>query len=395
MEIAARMMNRDGAASVTPAAVAKVTGLTRNALYYYYRDKESLLLSCYLAAAEHQFAVAEAARSDSGAPEDRLARLVNDLLAPDVALAILHDLDLLPESDAAVVRDLQSRTVAAVASIFEDGASDQSFRPVPAATAAHVLLGMADWARLWQTWVTLGEEAGAAEPGPPGDVREAILRSLLHGFTDTRLELQRPPEVSELLAERIDVLDREAVGEQKRLALLGIASRLFNLRGIDATSIDDIARAADATKGLIYSHFRNKAALVDACYDRAFDLYERFADAAESAGGIGALESLAWPMHLCAQALLSRTPPLMLQAGVTALPQRHRRRAMALAARFRGDMTVAIENGLASSASMDFIELSAGSFFWIPRWHEEAEQIGPYELGDRIVDLLVHGVLKR
>jgi len=248
---------------------------------------------------------------------------------------------------------------------------------------------MVDWARLWDTWRDSGPET------PDGHVRrtKAIVDSLLLGFrADDAPQPAAPPVVDTLLDTSVDVLDRESIGAQKRDALLGVASRLFNRRGIGTTAIDDIALAARATKGFVYHHFASKGELVDACYDRAFNQYDDFANAAEAAGGIGAIESLTWPMHLNAQVLLTPTPPLVLQSGAATLPARHRARARAIADRFRRDMHCAIDRGIAHPFAMDFIELSAGAFFWIPRWEEAARTIGAYALGSEIVDLLSNGV---
>lgn len=53
-----------------------------------------------------------------------------------------------------------------------------------------------------------------------------------------------------------------------RAAILTAASRLFARRGIEATSLDDIARAIGFTKGAIYASFPSKRALVDAVVER-------------------------------------------------------------------------------------------------------------------------------
>ena len=44
----------------------------------------------------------------------------------------------------------------------------------------------------------------------------------------------------------------------RREQLLGEAARLFGKQGYDATSTDQIARAAGLTKGALYHHFKNK-----------------------------------------------------------------------------------------------------------------------------------------
>ncbi len=61
----------------------------------------------------------------------------------------------------------------------------------------------------------------------------------------------------------------KAEAEQTRERLLDIAETLFAARGLGATSLEDIARAADLTRGAVYWHFDNKYALFDAIYARA------------------------------------------------------------------------------------------------------------------------------
>ncbi|MEO8450965.1 MAG: TetR family transcriptional regulator [Gemmatimonadota bacterium] len=53
-----------------------------------------------------------------------------------------------------------------------------------------------------------------------------------------------------------------------RDALIAAATRLFASRGIEATSLDDVAEAAGFTKGAIYASFPNKRALFDAIFER-------------------------------------------------------------------------------------------------------------------------------
>jgi TetR/AcrR family transcriptional repressor of nem operon len=50
-------------------------------------------------------------------------------------------------------------------------------------------------------------------------------------------------------------------------ALLEVATRLFRTQGYDATSIDDICRAAGVTKGALFHYFANKQAIAAACLE--------------------------------------------------------------------------------------------------------------------------------
>ncbi len=47
--------------------------------------------------------------------------------------------------------------------------------------------------------------------------------------------------------------------------LLGAAERLFAEHGYDATSVEDVARAAGVTRPIVYDHFRDKATMFLAC----------------------------------------------------------------------------------------------------------------------------------
>ena len=53
-----------------------------------------------------------------------------------------------------------------------------------------------------------------------------------------------------------------------RASLLDAAERLFQAKGVSGTSLNDIAQAAGTTRGAIYWHFKDKAALFNAMMDR-------------------------------------------------------------------------------------------------------------------------------
>ena len=63
-------------------------------------------------------------------------------------------------------------------------------------------------------------------------------------------------------------LTQQARKAKTREAIVAAATRRFALRGVDATSLDDVAEAAGFTKGAIYANFPNKRALVDAVIER-------------------------------------------------------------------------------------------------------------------------------
>ena len=55
-------------------------------------------------------------------------------------------------------------------------------------------------------------------------------------------------------------------------ALLAAAAALVAERGIEGTTIADIAARADASVGAVYHHFRDKKAITHALFDRYCEL---------------------------------------------------------------------------------------------------------------------------
>ena len=54
-------------------------------------------------------------------------------------------------------------------------------------------------------------------------------------------------------------------------SLVEVAARVFNERGYDATSMEDLSAAAGITKSSFYHHVRGKEALLRAALERALD----------------------------------------------------------------------------------------------------------------------------
>lgn len=82
-------------------------------------------------------------------------------------------------------------------------------------------------------------------------------------------------------------LSKESRGEQ----LLDIAERLIVANGYEATSIEDIARAAGVTRPILYDHFGSKEGMLLACCRRARSQFEASLTAALSGaeGDVAAL----------------------------------------------------------------------------------------------------------
>src|SRR5258707_13833540 len=62
--------------------------------------------------------------------------------------------------------------------------------------------------------------------------------------------------------------------EVRAKQLLDVAEDLFAHRGYEATTIGDIARAADVTRPIVYEHYKSKEGMYVACVQRARTEFE-------------------------------------------------------------------------------------------------------------------------
>ena len=60
-------------------------------------------------------------------------------------------------------------------------------------------------------------------------------------------------------------------GEKTKNKILLIAEKLFAKKGFDGTSVQDIAKAAEVNKALIYYHFKNKQDIIDSLFRQTLD----------------------------------------------------------------------------------------------------------------------------
>ena len=92
---------------------------------------------------------------------------------------------------------------------------------------------------------------------------------------------------------RGSLFSREEAAAMKTEELLRTASRLFNRKGIDATSLDEIGAAVGATKSVVYHYLTDKPDLVAQCYRRAFALGDKVLAAMEEVEGDGFARAVA------------------------------------------------------------------------------------------------------
>lgn len=394
LQEAARQIIERGAGALNLNDIAETVGLSRNTLYYYVSDRFELLFLSYLRSCEEMTADIDAAVESGARPAERLTLVIEKIFAREGApLAVLSDLDVLPDPQRATIAELNQRNVDTIARLIRDGVAEGQFRPVNTVISAQCLMGMIGWARMSSIWLGLSDSLRTRRK-----TALAINDLILNGIA------ARPDpafhcgvDIARLDARIFNAFDKAQASEQKASQLINAASLLFNRRGCDGASLDEVSASVGATKGAIYHYFEDKNDLVTRCYERAFGQYARFVETAVEQGRDG-LDQALHVLHLNCQAQAGTTPPLMPQPGLFALPDQASRElirsARAVWASCQEMVDLGMADGSVRNVSSSTVTMAAtGAFLWLPKWLPAEGAENPMRLADQICDVMRDGLL--
>lgn len=268
---AARHLNVHGLTDSSLRDIAAELGISRAALYYYIEDREDLVFQVYRRTCEllarHLGEAVAAGPNGLDVVQTFVARAVS----PDEPeLVALNEMGVLRDTDRETVLALYEGVVSRLTGILEAGATTGDIRvcdyPVVARTILSLILGAAVMIR----WPMDGVDLPQLDRKLFADTLTDILAN---GWVVDRTAKINPPviDLTPLRPRTVAAFDRKGLAEAKRDQILLTASRLFNRKGIDGTSLDEIAAELSATKRTLYQYVGDKQAIVSACYGRLVD----------------------------------------------------------------------------------------------------------------------------
>ena len=265
---AARQLNAHGVTDSSLRDIAAELGISRAALYYYIEDREDLVFQVYRRTCEllaRDLGEAVAARPCT---LEVIQTFVARAVSPDEPeLVALNEMGILRDADRETVLAIYEGVASRLTGILEAGAKKGDVRvcdyPVVARTILSLILGAAVMIR----WPMDGVEVPQLDRQRFADTLTDVLAN---GWVVDRTAKTNPPviDLGPLRPRTVAAFDRKGLAEAKRDQILLTASRLFNRKGVDGTSLDEIAAALTTTKRTLYQYVGDKQAIVSACYDR-------------------------------------------------------------------------------------------------------------------------------
>ena len=155
LDVAARLFIERGFGSTNIRDIADALGVTRTAVYYYFRSKDDILVtfSERILRASKDFTTQLATRTDLD-PEEALRRLVEHhaglILSRPLEFRVGdRDERHLPSKHRAAIRAARRAVLDNFAQVITRGIRLRRLRAVDARVAAFSLIGMCSWAAWW------------------------------------------------------------------------------------------------------------------------------------------------------------------------------------------------------------------------------------------------------
>jgi AcrR family transcriptional regulator len=386
---AAKALNHRGVSHTSLAEIAQRVGVSRAALYYYFEDQEDLVFQCYRQSCELMGRMLREAEQRGGDAFAIIDAFVDGMLREDEAeFAALSEMAYLRPDQHSIILGLYDSIHANVAAILRNGAARGETRPCDFRIVAQAIIGLVSWiplARRWRTRETLSDTDLVA-------ATKELLRSGVAADRRAEVSYRRfdltPPGVP---VNRI--FDSEVLASARRESLLAAASWLFNLKGVDATSLEEIALSRGVTKKVVYHNVGDKETLVTECYRRSFRIYEEIQARGREYNG-PRIEAVCAQTHALAESSLrDDIAPLAPLAGFESLPEATREEIHASAGRMMESSLVSYRAGQAEGSirplnTRAILSMLPGVFESLPKWFDsfDSEERGraPAELAELV-----------
>ncbi len=326
---AARLFNTKGSRGTTLHDIAQSLGLTKSSLYHYVETKQELIYQCYMATIDRHNSALDAIDLAGGTTLQRLSAFylqhVDDWLSAQRGQgpysAALLEVASLKDGHREEVQRRYTALFTRLRQTVRDGIAEGSVRDCEATSATRAFLGsLPSWSLSWLQRVPLDDV--------PEIARQA-LDIVLHGLHAGPGTYKPSALVLEDTSSKrpSGFLSREEDSRQKQAAFTRAGTAFFNRKGFKSTSLDEISKYLDVSKGAFYYYIKNKEDLLYNCYTFTLDTTQRVHEtvAANPGNGMQKVEQVCRRLFIVEN---SDAGPLIRFTTITALPKARRARVL-------------------------------------------------------------------
>lgn len=373
LQAAAACLNERGVSQTSLSAIAARVGVSRAALYYYVRDQQDLVFQCYAQACEVMARRLGLARTQGAGALGIIDSFIDSMVIGDEPeIAVLSETAYLREEQRQVIQSLHASIMGELCDVLDTGMAHGEIRTLASPIVAQAIIGLVSWTPIARRWPTTMNIDGA-------DLVEAIKTICMAGVAaDRRPEFDYEPFSLPVPSIALkDLFDTDLLNRAKQEALLAAASWQFNMKGIEATSLEEIAQKVGVTPKVIYHNVGDKETLVAGCYRRAFDFYLSLAQRGSSYQG-SRLQALCAVVHALAESTLrEELAPLTPLAGFDSMPADAQQEIQDAAARLLATHVRLYADGQAEGSLRQFdihavLSIRHATHEWLPKWYGEA-----------------------
>lgn len=182
----------------------------------------------------------------------------------------------------------------------------------------------------------------------------------------------------------------------KRQAVLKEAGRAFGKRGYHNTSLDDVAKALQVSKGTLYNYVKDKQEILYECHAISYNLGQRAIEHGRQSGVTGA-EILRESLVTYIRSLTEELGSFAVLMEVDALRPSDRVKAVKYRDAFESEFVSMVKLGIADGSLRETdpklaVYTVMGAINWLPRWYSPEGRLSGEEVAVQMTDLLVNGL---
>lgn len=195
-----------------------------------------------------------------------------------------------------------------------------------------------------------------------------------------------------------NLLTDESVQKIKRAAVLKEAGRAFGKRGYHNTSLDDVAKALQVSKGTLYNYVRDKQEMLREFQLLGAEIAERAFEIGEAGGGTGA-QVLGRVLSTHIALLTEEAGASIVMTELDAMRPEDRAEAIKLRDSYQRRYLAIVKAGIADGSLRELedpklaVFTFMGAINWLPRWYSPKGRLSGKELGETMAALLLEGLV--